>query len=594
MKSLKLGKGLDLPLEVVTQKLAWLGVTGSGKTYGATKLAEELWHAGAQFVALDPVGVWYGLRLDADGQSPGIPVPVFGGLHGDLPLDPSAGALVADLIADRRISAILDVSQFESDTQKARFASDFADRLFFRWKASASAVHVFLEECQEFVPQNPQRGEEKMLHHFHRLQKLGRNFGIGTSLISQRPQEVNKKALNQAQTVFAFRMTGSQERDAVEKWMGDKGLEQDLAGDLPKIDTGHCHVWSPSWLKVSKVVRILPKHTFNASATPEVGVAASSRELAPIDIVKIRDDMATVVERQKADDPAELKKTVANLNRELAQLKNRPDTAPPAAPALTEQDRALLEVLIQHLTSDVTFLETYNSQSLKEFKATLDNVLAHRLELNAMVVQETAKKLAELFERAEIKTLMHKLGSLSVAPLLPRQAPPSNSAATRVARAAAQIGAKPTRGPAEGLDGAQQKILDTVLMLKARGIEANRVSVAKWMGIHPNGGRYGSNLGFLRANGYLDGFTLTVEGETAANGMDTGLEALRQMLDGACRAIVDVLDNDKRTRFTRETLAAVLGIHPNGGRYGSNLGLLRAMGVIPERSEIFLTEAVYR
>jgi len=60
-------------------------------------------------------------------------------------------------------------------------------RFFFRKKQSPSAVHLFLEECQEFIPQNTMRGEEHMLHAFTRLQKLGRNFGVGASLISQRP-----------------------------------------------------------------------------------------------------------------------------------------------------------------------------------------------------------------------------------------------------------------------------------------------------------------------------------------------------------------------------------------------------------------------
>lgn len=184
-RTLKLAKDLILPLDAVTQKLAWLGVTGSGKTYGASKLAELFWQAGAQFLVLDPVGVWYGLRLAKDGKTPSdLTVPIFGGLHGDVPLEPTAGALIANLVVDKTLSAVLDVSQFESDTDKARFARDFADRFFFRKKAAPSAVHVFLEEVQEFVPQNPQKGEERMLHAFVRLQKLGRNFGIGASYVS--------------------------------------------------------------------------------------------------------------------------------------------------------------------------------------------------------------------------------------------------------------------------------------------------------------------------------------------------------------------------------------------------------------------------
>ncbi len=48
MKTLNLADNLSLPLDVVTEKLAFLGRTGSGKSYGAMKLAELMLAAGAQ------------------------------------------------------------------------------------------------------------------------------------------------------------------------------------------------------------------------------------------------------------------------------------------------------------------------------------------------------------------------------------------------------------------------------------------------------------------------------------------------------------------------------------------------------------------
>jgi uncharacterized protein DUF87 len=318
MNRLRLSQDLVLPIDAVTQKIAMVGRTGSGKTYGATKLAEEMLGAGAQIVALDPVGIWYGLRLAADGKAPGLSIPVLGGLHGEVPLEATGGALVADLVVDRGISVVLDVSQFESDADKARFGRAFAERFFFRRKALPSATHLFLEECQEFVPQNPQPGEQPMLHAFQRLNRLGRNYGIGTTLITQRPQDVNKKALNQAELVFAFQLTGPQERKAVDGWLSDKGLGLDLAADLPKLKVGYAHAWSPSWLEVSKVVRISLKRTFDASCTPEVGKRAEARELAPIDLEKLRAAMAKTIERARAEDPRELRRRVQELERQLA------------------------------------------------------------------------------------------------------------------------------------------------------------------------------------------------------------------------------------------------------------------------------------
>lgn len=319
---LKIADELTLPVAVVTEVIGFLGRRGQGKSYAAQRLAELMHEARAQFVVLDPVGNWWGLRLAADGKAPGIPVPVFGGLHGDVPLEPRAGTMIADVIADRGISAVLDVSQFESDADKARFAHDFGARFYFRRKQAPAAVHLFLEECQEFVPQNPMGEEQRVLHVFQRIAKLGRNYGIGVSLISQRPQEVHKKVLNLTELLFVFQLTGPHERKAVEGWIRDKGIAEDIAAELPKLQRGAPHAWSPAWLSISKVVHITPKWTFDASSTPVVGKAGAVRELAPIDLEKLRTDMAATIERAKADDPRELRKQIAELRKELANRKD--------------------------------------------------------------------------------------------------------------------------------------------------------------------------------------------------------------------------------------------------------------------------------
>jgi uncharacterized protein len=341
-RSLRLSPDVALPLDAVTQKLAFLGRTGSGKTYAATKLAELFGDAGAQFIALDPVGKWWSLRLSADGKSAGLDVPVFGGLHGDLPLEPLMGARIADLIVDRQLSAVLDVSQFEHNTDKARFAEAFATRLFFRKKSEPSAVHLFVEEAQEFVPQHPQGEEKRMLGAFERLIKLGRNFGIGASLISQRPQEINKKALNQTECLLVFQTTGIHERKAIDAWIADNGIEEDVAALLPSLGTGQARVWSPAWLRVSLTTTIAAKRTFDASATPKVGARkVEVKALTPIDIVEITKSLADAVERAKADDPRELRRRIA----ELEKAKPKVVEAPSKPPLTDKQASELAEVV---------------------------------------------------------------------------------------------------------------------------------------------------------------------------------------------------------------------------------------------------------
>ena len=79
---LKLAKGLSLPLDAITQTIAFLARRGAGKTYAAGRLCEQMLSQRAQVIIVDPVGVWWGLRLSKDEKSPSpFEIPVLGGLR---------------------------------------------------------------------------------------------------------------------------------------------------------------------------------------------------------------------------------------------------------------------------------------------------------------------------------------------------------------------------------------------------------------------------------------------------------------------------------------------------------------------------------
>ena len=107
-KLIEFAKDLKLPLDAATQTIGCIARKRAGKSYAAGKLVEGFYENGVQFVIVDPVGNWYGLRLAADGKTVGLDVPVLGGLRGDIPLDPHSGKLVADAIIDTGRSFVLD------------------------------------------------------------------------------------------------------------------------------------------------------------------------------------------------------------------------------------------------------------------------------------------------------------------------------------------------------------------------------------------------------------------------------------------------------------------------------------------------------
>lgn len=314
---IKLAADLELPVDALTETFAYIARRGAGKTYGASKLCEGFLDVGGQVVVLDPVGRWYGLRLMPDGVTKsGYDIAVLGGLRGDIPLEPTAGALVADAVVDHGMSVILDVSMFESESHKKRFVADFCERLLRRKKAQPSPMHLFVEEAQEFCPQHVAGADARMVGAIERIIKIGRNFGIGCTLITQRPQSVNKNALNLTGCLVVLQTTGPQERKTLEGWITDKG-DGDVKALLAKVghlQKGEAFVWAPQGFPpdqqaIFRQVKIGTKKTHDASRTPRLSDASVAVVGLPgIDLGKLAEAMAATVESAKNNDPVELRR----------------------------------------------------------------------------------------------------------------------------------------------------------------------------------------------------------------------------------------------------------------------------------------------
>lgn len=361
-KFIHLAKGLDIPFNVTTAKISFMGGNGSGKTYAATKIEEEILRAGGWLIVIDPVGIHYGLRLDATGKKPsGLDIPIFGGHHGDVILTPESGAMIADLLCDRRLSAVLDVSEF-TDPEMNKFVTEFGIQFEKRMKAKHRAVTVALEECQEIIPQNPMKGEERKLHIWNRIAKIGRNYGIGVMMISARPQDINKKSLNLTQLMFAFQMTGTHERKAMEDWFTYSKYDAKIGDVLPSLEVGEPYVMSPRMLKINKQFKIFPKTTFDASATPDF-FEDNSKTIAlnPIDISALEDAMKKQIAEAKANDPKELHQEIARLKREIANRPTveipKPEIKEVQVPVITEEQIGEIITLIEDVNGTIQRLE---------------------------------------------------------------------------------------------------------------------------------------------------------------------------------------------------------------------------------------------
>ena len=315
--TIRLAPGLEFDAaELATEVVASLGNRGGGKSNGAALMTEGLLEASIPSIVLDYVGIWFSLRLMPDGKTPSAhQIPVLGGAHGDIGLAPTAGAVVAEALAERQSSAVLDLSAF-SKGDRCRFAADFAEAFFRSKKRHPGPVQLVLEEAQRFVPQRFFSGQERMLGAFEEIAEVGRNYGVGMHLISQRPQKISKDVLNLADTVLAYRTNGLLERKAIGEWVQEKGAlgREEMRDELPGLDRGQAIVWCPV-RKVYGHFAIRKKATYDAGATPMR--ARTSVQTRPLDLGALEAAMGKVVQEAKANDPRELKAEVARLRREL-------------------------------------------------------------------------------------------------------------------------------------------------------------------------------------------------------------------------------------------------------------------------------------
>jgi hypothetical protein len=112
------------------------------------------------------MGVLWGLRFDVSGKGPGVEVLILGGIHGDIPIEPTGGAVVADLVVENDVSVIIDISRRPDGSmwaiaERVRFVTDYCKRLYQRQGEKRRPLLQLIDEAARFVPQMVRKGESR-------------------------------------------------------------------------------------------------------------------------------------------------------------------------------------------------------------------------------------------------------------------------------------------------------------------------------------------------------------------------------------------------------------------------------------------------
>lgn len=559
------GKRFALPIDAF-ETTAIVAIKGAGKTYTGKKILEGLHGAGEKFVALDPTGVMWGMRLAADGKRQGLDnLIVLGGEHGDLPLDPNTGKLIADVAVDYAESLIIDLSDFNS-SESRRFTAAFGTQLYQRKAKDRSPIHVLLDEADEFLPQKPQREQNLVLHAFERLSLRGRSRGIRVLVLTQRPARLNKDILTQCGMLIIMRVIGLQDRKALHDWTGiygDKATLDELNASIATLKNGEAFFWAPT-RGIFQRVQVDRIRTYDSSSTPTGAETRPDITLPPVDVAALQERMAETVEKAKESDPKEWRKRVtardqriAELERELAAVKAaqpEPVVETLEVPILTDEDQERLQRVEELLTDVAGDIEPLRATLVTRF-ATMAGSSAARAAAHRASIQSSP-------EPYTVDDIRRK-----------EDAPPSN-------------------GTTASLPKAERSIL-TVLALYPDGRMKRQVAIQA--GYAHKGGGFNNGLAALRSKGYMTGtgngpLVATTDGLATLGPVDPlpGGPALREHwqreLPKAERSILGCLAGAGGS-LTKDQIAITTDYAVTGGGFNNALSRLRTLGLITREGD---------
>lgn len=566
---LRISQDLALPLDAQTQTLVVYGGKGTGKSHLGRVVVEELARQSLRFCVIDPLDVWYGVQHGATKGKPGIEVVILGGPHGDLPIEPASGAVVADFVVDESVSTLVVLRRANGEMwtvgERIRFVTEFCQRLYARQGEKRVPLMLAIDEAGRFCPQNPGRGDfeiAKCIGAIEQLVEWGRNVGVGVMLITQRSARMNKSVSELAECMIAFRTVGPNSIAAIVDWFGEhvpRERQRELVEQLRTLPRGTALVVSPGWLGFEGTVRIRASETFDSSATPEPGktLRAPGAPAKP-DLDKYRERLAATIERAEQEDPKALRRRVAELERDLSKRTQQP----------AEPERVEVPVVPAELLGKLADAQAF-------LRDTISNADC------AKVALDLASLAAQVPPRRPAKGESIRSGQLP-------------------ASERAEAPTKAVNGSSDLGRGGLRRMLIALAQSMPNGL--TRRGLALRAGMSFSSGTFSNYLGQGRGAGWLtergDRFVITDAGSVALGDyqqLPTGAALLEHWIqavgsDSGKARILRVLGQFYPHAVRRELLAEQSGMNAGSGTFSNYVGALRTLELIEGRSEFRLRD----
>lgn len=403
MNHIKIGS-VKIPLNrFAVSATGVLGIKGTGKTWAAKGVVEQLLDYNVPVVIFDAIGVWRYLKTPGDhARARGYKVVVAGGEEPDLPLTAENAQEIVRAAMRANVSLVIDLYDAKLSKADWRRIVQTSFRTLLYENKKFGPRYIVLEEAAEYCPQKVVDGQT--FAEVEKFARMGGNAQLGFMLINPRSQEISKSVLDLCDNLLLLRQRGNMAIDAVQKWM-DKvspDIADEITRTLPNMKKGDVWVWAddsdrPVATHTGMIRSFHPDRTLNTSAQPSKSPVATDQFVA-----KMRADLKSIVEEKEANDPAKLKQENAKLKAQIANFK--PEKIKVEAeviekPILTPSQLKSLKIM---------------SNRVDGIRVAMENIGPHLKEL-----QEIHRHVEAILDRA-IKTInVRPAFNSKLAPLVP-------------------------------------------------------------------------------------------------------------------------------------------------------------------------------
>lgn len=593
--TIDIGPDLRLPLTLARERKAILGMSGSGKTNLLFLLFELYAKAGIHVGLIDPMAIAWGLAFSATGKANDLPVVILGGDKADLPVVAGRARELADLVLDRRINFVLDLSDLRPGMDTEAFVSDFVSQIHTRKRKAPGLMHLMFDEAHEFAPQTPSStAQAALLANMERFCKQVRNFGVGLSLASQQPQALNKKVLGQCSVVFAMHTEGPKDQDAVIHTINRRKTTV-TPESLENLAVGHAYLYSPRLgFREPAAHAIHYRTTFDVpkasdSAAP---MPTQAQRLKPKELAVLREALAEAVAEARHDDPEFLRSQIQSVERERARWESEArERTEKWTHAAAERDAALDEVkrlalLVQNGNKMLAEMRTH-SEAL--------HVMLENASSPPPSVAVAGRRPGEMNLTASVLNRMAKpvpihrddeIGLTFAANVAPDQPLTPESASRGVQYVVPEGVRSRMRGDAKIMPKGMMDMLSAVVLSRRKTL--TRQQVGALSGIQASGGTFSTYLSKLKLTGYLmepeiDRISATPRGEASvpdqARNAPEVIALWRDKLPAKAVEMIEHMVRRWPVYLSKSQLGDLVSLS-QGGTFDTYLSRLNAAGLI--------------